>query len=101
MTDVGRSEEVQWSADRWQTMQTVATRDTGLGLHVADLPTERLPVGATVAFRYGPMLGLPAESDHATYQVGIDEGAPGLHFYTLNGSWASKTVCERLGFKSH
>jgi methylenetetrahydrofolate reductase (NADPH) len=30
----------------------------------------------------------------------IDDGAPGLHFYTLNGAWASKTVCERLGFKS-
>ena len=30
----------------------------------------------------------------------LDGGAPGLHFYTLNGAWASKTVCERLGFKS-
>lgn len=28
----------------------------------------------------------------------IKEGAPGLHFYTLNGASASKTVCERLGF---
>jgi len=30
----------------------------------------------------------------------VEGGAPGLHFYTLNGAWASKTVCERLGFKS-
>ncbi len=30
----------------------------------------------------------------------IDGGAPGLHFYTLNGAQASKSICERLGFKS-
>jgi methylenetetrahydrofolate reductase (NADPH) len=26
----------------------------------------------------------------------VKEGAPGLHFYTLNGAAASKTICERL-----
>jgi methylenetetrahydrofolate reductase (NADPH) len=30
----------------------------------------------------------------------INEGAPGLHFYTLNGASASKTICERLGVGS-
>jgi methylenetetrahydrofolate reductase (NADPH) len=30
----------------------------------------------------------------------IDGGAPGLHFYTLNGAQASRAICERLGFKS-
>jgi methylenetetrahydrofolate reductase (NADPH) len=30
----------------------------------------------------------------------IDDGAPGLHFYTLNGAAATKTICERLGFQS-
>ncbi|SAK42161.1 5,10-methylenetetrahydrofolate reductase [Caballeronia arationis] len=29
----------------------------------------------------------------------IDEGAPGLHFYTLNGAAATKTICERLNLK--
>ncbi|KHJ60028.1 methylenetetrahydrofolate reductase, partial [Burkholderia glumae] len=28
----------------------------------------------------------------------IREGAPGLHFYTLNAATATKVVCERLGF---
>jgi methylenetetrahydrofolate reductase (NADPH) len=27
----------------------------------------------------------------------VKEGAPGLHFYTLNGAAATRTVCERLG----
>ncbi|KMY85940.1 5,10-methylenetetrahydrofolate reductase [Candidatus Paraburkholderia calva] len=30
----------------------------------------------------------------------IEGGAPGLHFYTLNGTQASKAICERLGVKS-
>ncbi|KMQ77489.1 5,10-methylenetetrahydrofolate reductase [Candidatus Burkholderia pumila] len=29
----------------------------------------------------------------------VDGGAPGLHFYTLNGAQASKSICERLGLK--
>jgi methylenetetrahydrofolate reductase (NADPH) len=28
----------------------------------------------------------------------IKEGAPGLHFYTLNAATATKAVCERLGY---
>jgi methylenetetrahydrofolate reductase (NADPH) len=29
----------------------------------------------------------------------VKEGAPGLHFYTLNGAAASKTICERMGLR--
>ena len=35
---------VHWSTDGWQTVHDIATRDTTLGVHVADLPT--LDVGS-------------------------------------------------------
>ncbi len=33
---------VHWSVDGWQTVYDTATRDTGLGVHVADLPARAL-----------------------------------------------------------
>jgi glucoamylase len=41
---------VHWSADGWQTRQDLATRDTGLGLHVADLPTAGLAAATRLVF---------------------------------------------------
>jgi len=43
---------IHWSADGWATVHDSDTRDTGLGLHVADLPTRKLPVGAEVVFTF-------------------------------------------------
>jgi glucoamylase len=43
---------VHWSLDGWRTVQDNGTRDTGLGVHVLDLPTERLPAGAMVLFTF-------------------------------------------------
>ena len=43
---------VHWSVDGWKTTQDVETTDTGLGLHVADLPTSKLPVGRVIAFTF-------------------------------------------------
>jgi glucoamylase len=43
---------LHWSVDGWRTVTDTATRDTGIGLHVADLPTESAPVGAQVAFTF-------------------------------------------------
>jgi glucoamylase len=41
---------LHWSADDWQTAQDTETRDTGLGIHLADVPTEQLAPGSTVQF---------------------------------------------------
>jgi glucoamylase len=41
---------VHWSADNWQTTHDTPTRDTGLGIHIADLPTASLPPGGGVCF---------------------------------------------------
>ena len=41
---------VHWSVDNWHTTHDTATRDSGLGIHYADLPTEKLPVGQNTIF---------------------------------------------------
>ncbi|MEJ2698345.1 MAG: glycoside hydrolase family 15 protein, partial [Desulfuromonadales bacterium] len=43
---------VHWSADGWKTVQDADTRDTGLGIHLADLATESLPAGARIQFTF-------------------------------------------------
>ena len=43
---------VHWSADDWRTTIDSSTRDTGLGVHVADLPTGALASGSTVTFTF-------------------------------------------------
>jgi len=49
---------IHWSTDEWTTAQDANTRDTGLGIHVADLPTAPLPEGTRVCFTlYWPDAG--------------------------------------------
>lgn len=43
---------VRWSGDGWHNIQDTETRDTGLGIHVADLPTESLASGSVVRFTF-------------------------------------------------
>ena len=43
---------VRWSGDGWHSVHDTMTRDTGLGLHVVDLPSERLPPAAAVSFTF-------------------------------------------------
>jgi glucoamylase len=43
---------VHWGVNGWKETRDVATRDTGLGLHVADLPVQALGAGATVQFTF-------------------------------------------------
>jgi len=39
---------VHWSLDGWKTLQDTETRETGLGLYIADLPAESLPAGSAI-----------------------------------------------------
>jgi glucoamylase len=46
------SARIHWSTDNWVTRQDMDTRDTGLGLHFADLPTSGLVAGSVVRFTF-------------------------------------------------
>ena len=39
---------VHWSVDGWRTVHDIPTRDTTLGVHVADLETQGLRIGDRV-----------------------------------------------------
>ncbi|HWK43436.1 MAG TPA: glucan 1,4-alpha-glucosidase [Stellaceae bacterium] len=50
--EVLASATVHWSIDHWTTTTDCDTIATGLGTHIADLPTEALPVGTQVIFTF-------------------------------------------------
>jgi glucoamylase len=41
---------VHWSADGWQTVDDTPSRDSGFGIHFADLDTTKLLVGSIIVF---------------------------------------------------
>jgi hypothetical protein len=43
---------VHWSGDGWRTFQDAPTRDTKLGVHMADLSTSKLAPGSEVVFTF-------------------------------------------------
>jgi glucoamylase len=43
---------VHWSIDNWTTAHDTDTRDTGLGIHILDLPTASLPSGGEAIFTF-------------------------------------------------
>jgi glucoamylase len=45
---------VHWSPDSWQKVMDAETKDTGLGLHYIDLPTEKISSGSIVFTFYWP-----------------------------------------------
>ena len=44
--------QIHWSQDNWTTKQDIKTKDTGLGIYVADLPTGNIPEGKEVIFTF-------------------------------------------------
>jgi len=43
---------IHWSADGWRTVHDTDSIDTGLGVHITDLPTEALPHGAQIVLTF-------------------------------------------------
>jgi glucoamylase len=57
---------VHWSADNWQTTHDTTSLDTCVGVHVTDLPTQSLPIGACVVFTfYWPTAGRWEQHDYS------------------------------------
>ena len=46
------SASIRWSTDGWRTARDTQTQETGLGVHIANLPTDMLQSGTTVAFTF-------------------------------------------------
>ena len=44
--------QLRWSGDQWRTVGEATSRDTGLGVHVIDLSSEKLSSGETVQFTF-------------------------------------------------
>jgi hypothetical protein len=43
---------VHWSFDGWQTTTDLKTKDTGLGIHSVDLPSDRLKPDTMLTFTF-------------------------------------------------
>ena len=43
---------IHWTADDWKTCQDLKTHDTGLKIHLADLPTQSLPEDTQIKFMF-------------------------------------------------
>jgi glucoamylase len=43
---------VHWSVNNWLTTKDTNSRDTQIGVHVTDLPTETLPIGTQIVFTF-------------------------------------------------
>jgi len=61
---------VHWSDDGWRTTHDVETAESGIGVHFADLPTDRLPSGREVVFTFFWQEGQNWEG--ADFTVGIE-----------------------------
>jgi glucoamylase len=58
---------VHWSSNSWRTTQDMVTRDSGFGIHYADLETDRLSVGEEIVFTFNWKTGSRWEG--TDYQV--------------------------------
>jgi glucoamylase len=54
---------VHWSFDHWQHTEDTETRDTGLGVFAADLPSHELPAGSQILFTFFWTQGLRWEGE--------------------------------------
>jgi len=70
---------VHWGCNGWQGVRDIGTTDTGLGVHLAELPTAGLAAGETVQFTfYWPEQGNWEGSDYEVQVTGRATPGPRL-----------------------
>ena len=74
----GKPAVVHWGFDGWRDVQDAPTREAGLGLHVAELPTERVRAGEKLEF---------------TFRRSEDGGWAGRDWEVRIGSEKTRTEC--------
>jgi glucoamylase len=65
-----QSAVVLWSDDDWAAKHETPTQDTGLGIHIAELPTQGLPPGRSIVFTWREIAGGWAGADHRIVVTG-------------------------------
>jgi glucoamylase len=65
---------VRFTTDGWQTQSDRPTRDTGLGIHIVDLPTADLAPGSEVSFTFHWVTSASWEGTDFTVRVEAGEG---------------------------
>jgi glucoamylase len=66
---------VHWGIDGWQDVKDMPTHDSGLGLHVVSLPSQRLRSGQCIDFTFRRANGEWAGQDWRVDVVDVQEGA--------------------------
>ena len=63
---------VHWSFDGWKTVHDTDTRDTGLGMYAADLPSSKLTAGAEIVFTF--FWPEPQKWEGTNFSVVVEKG---------------------------
>ncbi|HEX2974200.1 MAG TPA: glycoside hydrolase family 15 protein, partial [Tepidisphaeraceae bacterium] len=86
---------VHFSLDGWQSVRDQATTDTGLGLHITDLPTESVRSGGAVQFTF--FWPEPQRWEGRDFVVRIDDTGNGRPMPGTATSVMNKELQRQLG----
>ncbi len=75
--------KVRWGVDGWNDLQEIDTKETAIGVHVADLPTSQFPPGKTVNFTF--YWTVSERWEGADFAISVQETKEGGTKTTISG----------------